>query len=57
MARGGTLVESMTLDRKVMGVYPILAAALGTLASPSQAALRRVNSATVSIAVVGIASV
>jgi len=31
VGRGGTLVESMTLDRKVMGVYPILAATLGTL--------------------------
>ena len=35
LGRGGTLVDSMPLDRKVVGSNPILAATLGPFASPS----------------------
>src|SRR6218665_2465352 len=34
LGRGGTLVDSMPLDRKVVGSNPILAATPGTLGKP-----------------------
>ena len=57
VGRGGTLVESMPLNRKVVGSNPILAATPRTLGKSFTlpVALRRVNSDTMSIAVVGSA--
>ena len=61
MGRGGTLVESMPLDRKGGGSNSALAAMPGTLRGKVlhlqlPVALRHVNSDIVSIAVVGNAS-
>jgi len=60
VGRGGALVETIPFDRKVVGSNSALAAMLRDLGQvlPLQlpVALQRVNSDTVSIAVVGSAS-
>ena len=60
VGRGGALAESIPFDRRVVGLNPALAAPrrdLGqVLHSQSLVALQRINSDTVSTAVVGIAS-
>ena len=60
MGRGGTLVESMSFDRSVVGSNPALSATSRDLGQVLHlqlpVALRRVNSDTMSIAVFGSAS-